>query len=66
MKAAHLALVGRSLSLSWYHSWHVFSNDSRNVSFFSLSMIPIQNLAANSEVLGVSTTLVKICRTSSM
>ena len=49
-----------------YHSWQLFKRDSRKVSFLSLSMIEMQNLAAVSAIFWLSTTLVKICRTSSI
>ena len=52
--------------ISPYHSWQLFNRDSRNVSFFSLSMIEMQNLAAVSAIFWLSTTLVKICLTSSI
>ena len=52
--------------LSSYHSWQLLRRDSRKVSFLSLSMIEMQNLAAVSAIFWLSTTLVKICLTSSI
>ena len=49
-----------------YHSWQLFRRDSRNVSFLSLSIIEMQNLAAVSAIFWLSTTRVNICRTSSI
>lgn len=57
---------GRTLSLSWYHCWHVLSSDSRKVSVCSRSTTAMQRRAAGSAYRGDSTARETRCPTASI